>query len=165
MVCGRRHLSDRLDFCNAPSVCPPSSVFRRGVVTLGDDSFADGGPPAVVTERSVLGEECNSFLLLGDLKILCQGLAGLFSLRVGSPGRLAVCWCIWSMWSCSGTKLRTDVTCVVLSHRRQNGALCTGVVEKRANGSLALESGNLSAMTGNAVIRSDCIDELDVDLS
>lgn len=76
---------------------------------------------------------------------------------------LAVRWCVSSDCSCSGTKLQHDVPCVVIRGRRQNGALSVAVVEEVADGSLALEVDNLSAMTGSGVVGGECVGELYVD--
>lgn len=72
-------------------------------------------------------------------------------------------WCIKTVQICSDSKLRHDVTWVVLRHRQQNGALSEYVVEEGVDGSLALELSNLSAITGSEVVCGGCVGELDVD--
>lgn len=71
---------------------------------LCEDSFADRVSAAAVTDRILMSKEGEGFLLLGVLKFLCPRWLGWFSRRDGSPSRVAVCWGISSVWSCSGTK-------------------------------------------------------------
>lgn len=64
-------------------------------------------------------------------------------------------WSIRSVQSGAGNKLQHDATCIVLRLRWPNGALSADVVMVGAGGSLALELGNLSAINGSWVFRSD----------
>lgn len=50
------------------------SFLTGALVTLCEESFADGGPAASVTERCVMGEGIDWFILLGDLNFLIPGL-------------------------------------------------------------------------------------------
>lgn len=118
-------------------------------MTFGEDGLPYGGPAATVTDRYVMGEESDRFLFVLDLKFLCHGLLGKFSREDGSPDKLAVRWCIWSAWSCSGTKLRHDVKYVGLRNRQPNGELSSCVIDEGADGSLELKLGKWGAMTSD----------------
>lgn len=83
-----------------------------------------------MTGRCNIGDVGDLFLLLGDLKYLGHGLFGRLSPRDGRPGRMAVCWFIRSVRSCFCTRLKHDVTCVLLRYRQQNGALSAVVAEE-----------------------------------
>lgn len=48
---------------------------------------ADGGPDTAVTQRYIIYERGNWFLLLGDKKLVCDGLLGWFRRQDGSPAR------------------------------------------------------------------------------
>lgn len=71
-------------------------------------------------------------------------------------------WSIKSVRTCPGTKVRHTVVYVMLRQRQQNRAFSADVVEERADGSLALEFGNLNSGTEIGVASGDCVGELDV---
>lgn len=52
---GRSDLGDFFDFRKAPYVCPLSSDFPLGLVTLGESGFAEECPTAAMTEHCVMG--------------------------------------------------------------------------------------------------------------
>lgn len=48
-------------------------------MATGEDGFADGSPAADVTERCIMSEWGELFLLLRDLKFVCHVLQGWLS--------------------------------------------------------------------------------------
>lgn len=138
------------------------SVLDGDLVTLGGNGFPDGVTAAVDTECGHIGGEGDWILILGDLKLLYHCLSGWFSGRDGSPGGLDVPWCK-SMRSCSPTWLQHDVPCVVVTEKQQNVALSPGVVEDRAEGSLAVELSSWTVMNGIGFFSGDFVGQLDVD--
>lgn len=58
------------------------------------------------------------------------------------------------------TKFEHEVRCIVLRHRRQNGALEADVAEEGNDGSLALDVGNSSFLISRRVLYGECTVEL-----
>lgn len=69
------------------------------------------------------------------------------------------------MRNCLGTKWQHDVTCVVLKHRRPNGALSANVVQEWLDGSLAPDFRCLNTTISSRIVEGNCVRELDVDSS
>lgn len=87
-------------------------------MALEKDGFNDDSPAAAVTECQYLGHDGNWVFLLGDVKFLGHSLLCWFGGQERSVGRLAVCWCMTSLPSCSGNMLQNDIKFVIMRHRR-----------------------------------------------
>lgn len=72
-------------FSKSPFRLPSIFSFETGLVALGGDDFADGGPAAPVTSSCVIDGGRGSVIPLGDLEFLCNGLLEWFSDDTGVP--------------------------------------------------------------------------------